>query len=310
MPFCEGVDCVIRKGYRYNKSGKKQRWNCNKCNRKFTQDDGFWKMKNSPETVTEALDLYERGFSLEATAEHLWKHHAISISAPAVREWVFKYGRKIHRYTETLPVKVKERIHEDEVELRVNKKKVYFWRAKESRTGFKFSGPVGRRSMVNCQRLNLQIKKRCYNEMLKRRNSGKKKIRFVSDKLAHYKTTHNKLFRNVTNITHGVPIKAKKAGLKYNNNDIECEHSAVNLRIEQMKGVEDIKFVECVLHLKDDLDNFTRRRNRKNKTPANLAGISLDLGRNKTLGLIYILRLLSPEYFIESTNRKPLILLH
>ena len=261
-------------------------------------------MKNTPETVTEALDLYEKGFSLEGASEHLWKHHAISISGTSIRNWVIKYGRKIHNYTETLPVKVKERIHEDEVEFLVNGKKTYFWRAKESKTGFKFSGPVGRRSMANCQRLNRQIKKRCYDSMLARKKSGKKKIRFVSDKLAHYKTTHNKMFRNTTEITHGIPIKAKKKGLKYNNNVIECEHPAVNDRIRLMRGVDNIEFAETVLHLKDDLDNHTKKRNRKNKTPAELAGISLDLGRNKTLGLIYIFGLLGPEEFIESVFQK------
>ena len=125
--------------------------------------------------------------------------------------------------------------------------------------------------------------------MLYLKKKGKKKIKFVSDKLAHYKTTHSKLFRNVADITHGVSIKAKQKGLKYNNNVIECEHPDVNQRIKQMKGVDDLGFVECVLHLKDIMDNFARKRNRKNKTPAELAGINLDLGRNKTLGLIYII---------------------
>ena len=67
-----------------------------------------------------------------------------------------------------------------------------------------------------------------------------------------------------------------------------------------MRGTDDIDFVECVLHLKDILDNFARKRNRKNKTPAELAGINLDFGRNKTLGLIYLLGLLCPEDFIPS----------
>ena len=67
------------------------------------------------------------------------------------------------------------------------------------------------------------------------------------------------MFRNVTDITHGIPIKAKQKGLKYNNNLIECEHPDVNQRIKQMRGVEDIDFV----------------------------------------GLIYVLRLLGLEEFIE-----------
>lgn len=294
------MDYVIRKGYRYNKSGKKQIWKCTKCNIRFTPDYGFWKMKNTPETITEALDLYEVGHSLKEAKNHLWKHHGVRISETSIRNWVKKYGRKITAYTETLPVEVKDRIHEDEVEFKSNKRKTYFWRAKESKTGFKFSGPVGRRSMANCQRLNRQIKKRSYHHMLERKKQGKRKIRFVSDKLAHYKTTHNKMFRNTADITHGVPIKAKKKGLKYNNNEIECEHPAVNARIRLMKGVKDNDFVEAILHLKDIMDNFTRKRNGKNETPAELAGISLDLGRNKTLGLIQILRLLGLGEFIES----------
>ena len=86
-------------------------------------------------------------------------------------------------------------------------------------------------------------KKRCYKQILDLKKKDKKKIKFVSDKLAHYKTTHNKMFRNVTDITHGIPIKAKQKGLKYNNNVIECEHLDVNQRIKQMRGVEDIDFV-------------------------------------------------------------------
>jgi len=132
VPFCKGVDYVIRKGYRYNKSGKKQLWKCTLCNKKFTPDDGFWKMKNTPGTITEAIDLYEVGHSLKETKNHLWKHHGVRISETSIRGWVKKYSKKITIYTETLPVREEERIHEDEVEIRVNEKKTYFWREKEA----------------------------------------------------------------------------------------------------------------------------------------------------------------------------------
>jgi len=57
MPFCKGVDCIARNGRRYNKNGKKQRWKCTKFDKRFTEDGGFWKMKNTPETIVEAIDL-------------------------------------------------------------------------------------------------------------------------------------------------------------------------------------------------------------------------------------------------------------
>jgi transposase-like protein len=295
MPFCKGGGYLARNGWRYNKNCQKQRWKCSKCSRRFTEDNGFWKMKNVPEAVSEAIDLYDVGHSLAQVKEHLWKHRGMRISETSIRNWVMKYSRKIESFTNTLSPQVKARIHEDEVVVNINGKRKYFWRAKNSATGFKFSGPVGRRTMENCQSLNRQIKKRCYAQMLERKKKGRKKIRFVTDKLAHYKTTHSKMFRNAADITHGVPIKAKQKGLKYNNNVIECEHPAVNERIRRMKGVDNIDFVECVLHLKDILDNFTRRRNRKKKTPAELAGIKIDLSRNKTLGLIYLLEMPCPE---------------
>lgn len=314
MPFCVGGvnnrDVVTRKGWRFNKGGfAKQIWKCNSCNRRFTLNDGFWKMKHSPETIAEAIDLYEVGHSLMETSRHLWKHRGVLVSPVSVRNWVKKYGKLISAFTQTFLVVVKKRIHEDEVEVCVNKKKRYFWRAKDSVSGFKFSGPVGRRTLENCMRLNRQIKKRCYECMLERKNDrqentsgdgddddavrhhlqqNRKLVRFVSDKLPHYKSMHNKLFRYVTKITHGVPIKGQKNGLRYNNNVIECEHGSVNIRIQHMHGADDLDFVQIVLHLKDALDNFTRRRNKKRKTPAELAGINIDLSRNTTLSLIYL----------------------
>jgi transposase-like protein len=286
-PHC-GSDEVIKNGWRYNQSERKQRWLCSVCKNKFTYDDGFWKMKNKPETVAEAIDLYESGNSLDETANHLWKHHAIQISATSVRNWIIKYGQKIRSVTETMEVKKGKRIHEDEVEFKVNGQRAVFWRAKDAKTGFKFSGPVGRRSKENCMRLGMQIKKQCYKVMRNRKEEGKP-IRFVSDRLPQYRIVFNKIFRNVCHLTFGIPIKAKKKGLRYNNNEIEGEHPKVNLRIRHMRGVDNLTFIKSVLHLQDDLDNFTRYRNKKRKTPAERAGIKLDLGRNKTLNLIYFL---------------------
>lgn len=115
MPFCEGGGYVARNGLRYNKSGVKQRWKCAKCNRRFTEDNGFWKMKNTPETITEAIDLYEAGHSFGQAKEHLWKHHSIKISENSIKSWVRKYSRRIENFTNTLSPQVKGRIHEDEV---------------------------------------------------------------------------------------------------------------------------------------------------------------------------------------------------
>jgi len=62
--FC-GSMRLVKCGLRYNKGGKKQTYKCKACGRRFSIDDGFSKMKNKPETITHALDLYFKGLSLE-----------------------------------------------------------------------------------------------------------------------------------------------------------------------------------------------------------------------------------------------------
>ena len=40
-----------------------QRYKCNTCNKTFTLDDGFKRMRNAPQKITCAIDLFYRGVS-------------------------------------------------------------------------------------------------------------------------------------------------------------------------------------------------------------------------------------------------------
>ena len=53
--FCKGSKDIVCAGYNYNDSGKKQRYRCNPCGRRFVPNDGFWKMKTQPEVIAEAI---------------------------------------------------------------------------------------------------------------------------------------------------------------------------------------------------------------------------------------------------------------
>jgi len=288
MPFCKGVDHIIRKGYRYNKSGKKQLWKCTKCDRKFTQDDGFWKMKNTKETITEALDLYSSGLSLNKTSDHLYKHHNTKISARSILNWVKKYAKLLKEFTIKLIPKIKGRLHMDEVITKVKKKKRYYWQAKDNKTKFKFSGNLTNRDYrKGAYPLFKQIKDRCYEQFLKRKKQGKK-IRFVTDGLEHYLKGYKKFFNRVALITHGVPIKAKRKGLKHNNNCMERENSRVKQRYKVMRRFKTNESGELILNLLDSLYNFTYVPLNMRVTPAEAAGIKLNLKRNKLLSLIKI----------------------
>lgn len=98
--FCGSSKHVWRKGWRYNKSGKKQMWWCNSCKKRFTPDDGFWKMKHKPEIIAEACSSYKRGISLKNVKCHLSEYRETDISRTTVLNWVRKYSKILSKKTE------------------------------------------------------------------------------------------------------------------------------------------------------------------------------------------------------------------
>src|SRR3989344_3986605 len=68
--FCKRSDKVILAGFRINKFGKKQRYWCQKCSRRFVPNNGFWKMKSSPEVIAEAISCKKRGMSYNEVSKH------------------------------------------------------------------------------------------------------------------------------------------------------------------------------------------------------------------------------------------------
>lgn len=113
-PYCKSKD-TIKKGLRKNKSGNKQtRW-CNKCKRRYTPDDGFWKMKNKPEIIAEALSCYKRGMSLKDVKDHLSDYRATDVSRKTVLRWLRKYSKILKSWSDKQRPKIKGPIHLDEL---------------------------------------------------------------------------------------------------------------------------------------------------------------------------------------------------
>lgn len=102
---------------------------------------------------------------------------------------------------------------------------------------------VEKRTIKKCVEFLSQIKATCYGQILavyekekKKPKRKKKLIIFVCDKFANYKNAFNKLFCFVAKLRFGVPIKAKKNGLKYNNNHIERYNQDIKDRIKTMRN--------------------------------------------------------------------------
>ena len=136
------------------------------------------------------------------------------------------------------------------------------------------------------------LKDRFYDQFIWRAKR-KKKIVFVSDKLGHYKKGFNKYFRFVAELRFGISIKQKKYGYKHNNNVIERDNREVKQRYHSMIGFKSIKSANTILDFFDIYDNFItkirRKKEKRFRTPAERAGIRLDLGEtHQFLNLIRV----------------------
>ena len=99
-------------------------WWCNACKRRFTPDDGFWKMKHKPEIIAEACSSYRRGMSFNSVSKHFREYNKAKICPATVFNWVKKYTKITKKFTDKLKPKIMGRLHEDEVIVNVRGKKL------------------------------------------------------------------------------------------------------------------------------------------------------------------------------------------
>lgn len=88
---CKSCD-IAKKGYRKNKSGKKQKYQCCSCKYWFVEDDGFKKMRTDPKIIVRAVHQHEDGFSLSKIQNHLWQHDGVKITRWTISKWKKKYS--------------------------------------------------------------------------------------------------------------------------------------------------------------------------------------------------------------------------
>ena len=90
-PHCKSKD-VRKRGYRYNKTCKKQKYQCFKCKKWFVEDDGFMGMRNKPKIITRAIHMHNDGMSFGNIKNHLLQYDNVQVSREAIRKWCNKYS--------------------------------------------------------------------------------------------------------------------------------------------------------------------------------------------------------------------------
>ena len=90
-PKCKSKE-VVKRGKRYNKSGTKQLFICNKCELTFTKKDGFERMRHNKKIIARAIHMHNDGLSLFQVQNHLWQHDGIKVTRKTISDWSKKYS--------------------------------------------------------------------------------------------------------------------------------------------------------------------------------------------------------------------------
>ncbi len=90
-PSCKSKK-IIKRGFRYNQVGKKQKYFCPKCDKWFVEDDGFKRMRHKSKIITRAIHMHNDGLSLFQVKNHLHQYDNIKVSGEAIRLWTKKYS--------------------------------------------------------------------------------------------------------------------------------------------------------------------------------------------------------------------------
>ena len=115
-PNCSSADTIKRCKRKTQNRGLIQRYKCKSCNFYFTFDDGFFRMRNTPQKVTQSIDLFYRGVSTRKVQEHLAIFHPHNASHMTVYNWVVKYSKMISKFTNKLKLNVGSEVQIDEIE--------------------------------------------------------------------------------------------------------------------------------------------------------------------------------------------------
>lgn len=270
--YCGSLD-VRKDGYRKTKHGRKQRLECKSCKGKFTIDAEFGKLSTNPEIITVVLDLFYKGVSTRKISDHLRQFHGIEVDNSTVYRWVIKYTQKIHQYTKDLHPETGNIWHSDEMTVNIAGKKKWQFNAIDRDTRFLLSSHICDQRFV--KEAGKHLKKA-------RKQAGKTPDYLFTDGLQGYiKASKRQL--GITNHVRCPSIRSHRE----NNNIVERYHNTVRERDKVIRSYKGVKTAQTLVDGFNDYYNYIREHQAlEGQTPAQKAGISLNLGQNKWMGLL------------------------
>lgn len=269
--FCSSEN-IVRRGYRNTERGKVQRFFCKACGKKFIVDEGFEKMKSTPQVVTIALDLYFKGISMRSIVDHLKQFYNVEVSHVAVYKWIKKYISMMKKYADQLVPRVSGIWHSDEMALNIkdldnHDSLRWAWNVIDNESRFWLATRITeKREIADARQVLAQASS----------ISKTRPMAIVTDGLRAYEDAISKEFYTMkTPRTQHVRIPNIRD--RSNNNMVERLHGTIRQRNKSMRGLDDEQTAQTMMDGMRIYYNFIRPHTALNgKTPAQKANIETD----------------------------------
>jgi transposase-like protein len=272
-----------KKGFRKTQNrGKIQKFFCFECNRYFTNDEGFYRMRNSEKKITSAIDLYFSNLSSRKVRNHFRRHWEHNASHETILNWCRKYTLKVHKYVDSLKPKLSGKYYADETEIDREGENDKFWACVDWET----------RMIVDTHyslTANIEEAKEFLTKL-----KAKGIPKFIMTDYAHfYPKAMSYVFsaspkkklteegksrvRHVRNNTY----KTKKHNVR-----IETVFSKIKDRVDDFRGLKALWSAPILLQGIILQHNYIEAHTTTGRIPSELAGLKMKLGNNRWLGII------------------------
>jgi putative transposase len=281
-PKCNSTKNVVKGGYRKLSNGlMRQKYICKPCNYTFTlHESGFASVRFSPQIITEALNLFMSGMSYRNIARHIGAVHDESVSYVTIHDWVRKYMGIIKEYVDTLKPELSDVWSLDEMMVNVKGTKPlakgfydWVWTIIDPKTKFVLATEVSKRREAGDAR-----------KIIAKGKAISKPTYVITDSLHSYETA----IRKELNAQKTAHIRTKSLSEGFQNRPIERYHNEIREKLKTRRGLGNDESTQKFNDAYRIYHNFVRPHSglENNMTPAEAAGIDLNLGHDKIKDLI------------------------
>jgi len=266
-----------KKGFRKTKArGKIQKYLCKDCNKFFTNDEGFYRMRHTHTTITMSIDIYLSNLSSRKMRNQLKRHMGIKVSHITILDWVRKYALKVHNFVDKLKYKLGKEYFADETMIFRNGHKDRFWACVDWDT-----------RMITGIHYSMDGNINEAKEFLSKSVEKGKPTSIQTDSAMFYPKAFKKLFyKNKLKGLEVEHIQNNVQRTRKHNYKIETVFMKIKDRVNDFRGLKALWSAPIMMAGLTIQHNFIEEHTTTKNQPCSLAGQNLDLGDNRWLGLI------------------------